>query len=255
MADWSIITGDAVEELRRLAARPRLIFADPPYNVGIDYGEGERADRLPAAAYVAWVETWVGLCRQVLADDGAFWLLIADEFVSECDVVGKRYFTRRSWVIWHETFGANCTNKFNRTHRHLLHFVKDPARFVFHPEAVRRRSARQVVHNDGRAHPAGKLWDDVWCIPRLVGNAKERIEGFPTQLPLELLRPVVECCTDPGDLVLDPFSGSATTGAAALESRRRFLGIEKREHFAERARRRLSRRVARDLFALTEAGT
>jgi hypothetical protein len=133
---------------------------------------------------------------------------------------------------------------FNRCSRHLLHFVKDPRRFVFHAEAVRRASARQAKYCDKRADPWGKVWDDVWGIeppiPRLVDNDAERIPGFPTQLPLALLLPIVGCASDPGDLVVDPFSGSATTGEACLTLGRRFVGIERNEEYVRLARQRLT---------------
>ena len=237
---WRVITGDAVAELRKVADRPRLIFADPPYNVGVDYGGGAEADLVPGAEFVAWVESWVRLGHAALTPDGSFWFLISDEYAAECCLVLKRYFTLRNWLIWHETFGVNCSNKFNRTTRHLFYCVKDPARFVFNAEAVTRPSARQVVYNDGRATNAGKLWDSLWTIPRLVGTAAERIPDFPTQLPLELLTPIICCATDPGDLVLDPFNGSGTTGAAAVANGRRYVGIEKSAKFADLARLRLT---------------
>jgi site-specific DNA-methyltransferase (adenine-specific) len=121
--------------------------------------------------------------------------------------------------------------------------VKDPERFVFHESAVLRLSDRQVKYADRRAHPGGKLWDSVWGInppiPRLVANSHERLPGFPTQLPLALLNAVVGCASDPGDLVCDPFSGSATTGEAAIRLGRRYLGFEQSPVFAERSRQRL----------------
>jgi site-specific DNA-methyltransferase (adenine-specific) len=79
----------------------------------------------------------------------------------------------------------------------------------------------------------------VWIIPRLAGTHRERIADFPTQLPVELLRRVVARASDPGDVVLDPCCGSATTGAACLELGRRFVGIEMSEKFADLARQRL----------------
>jgi DNA modification methylase len=96
-------------------------------------------------------------------------------------------------------------------------------------------------YNDKRADPGGKRWDDVWIIPRLVGNAKERLPSVPTQLPLALMRPIIRCATNIGDLVLDPFAGSATTGVAAVEAGRRFIGIEQQSRFVELADVRLRR--------------
>src|SRR5262249_39176601 len=90
-----------------------------------------------------------------------------------------------------------------------------------------------------RRTPWGKCGVDVWHIPRVPGTADERLPEFPTQLPLDLLRPVIGCASDPGDLVFDPFSGSATTGAAAVELGRHYVGIEKNPVFAELSRLRL----------------
>lgn len=84
------------------------------------------------------------------------------------------------------------------------------------------------------------LIDDVWTdIPRLAGTHAERIEAFPTQLPVSLLRRVVLCATDPGDLIIDPFSGSGTTGEAAISFDRRYRGVEKQVRFVEASRKRL----------------
>jgi DNA modification methylase len=82
-------------------------------------------------------------------------------------------------------------------------------------------------------------WDNVWVISRLAGTHAERIPGFPPQLPVALLRPIVGCASSPSDLVLDPFSGSATTEAACVELNRRYLGIEKGPDYSKRSRKPL----------------
>jgi site-specific DNA-methyltransferase (adenine-specific) len=177
----------------------------------------------------------------LLTPDGSLWLLVNHEWAWKlvpCAL--KAGLHLRQWITWYETFGVNCTRKFNRCSRPLLWFTRHPRRFVFHacPE-VRRPSDRQTKYNDARANPAGKLLDDVWMIPRLAGTHRERIPGFPTQLPIKLLQPIIGCASDPGDLVLDPFSGSGTTGVVCTEFGRQFIGIEGSDYFAERARMRL----------------
>jgi DNA modification methylase len=122
--------------------------------------------------------------------------------------------------------------------------VKSKDVFVFHHDAFNRASARQVVYNDGRAVAGGKLWDDVWQIPRLVENSKERITGFPTQLPLALVEPIIKGCSDPGDLVFDPFTGSGTTAVAAVLNGRKFLGTEINPKYADLARLRVRAAIA-----------
>jgi len=239
---WEVITGDFLGVL--ITARsPRLVFADPPYNIGIDYGVHYNDSR-PFDEYEDWCRSWIKQVHARLAWDGTFMLLIGWEWAHH--LVGLAVelgLHHRQTIVWYETFGVNCARKYNRTSRALVWFTKHRETFVWNPEAVNRPSDRQVKYNDSRADPAGKTWDDVWGInppiPRLVDNHRERIPGFPTQLPLDLLRPIVGAHSDPGDLVLDPFSGSGTTGCAAIELGRRFVGIELSEEFAELSRKRL----------------
>ena len=231
---------DGLETVRDEHGPARLIFTDPPYNIGIDYGEGEKADLLSPQAYMKWVRQWLGLCWDCLTDDGSLWVMIGDEYAAEyCTEIKAIGFTVRSWIKWYETFGVNCSNKFNRTSRHIFYAVKDEKSFVFNPESVTRPSDRQTKYGDSRAAAGGKLWDDVWQIPRLTGTCAERIPDFPTQLPLSLVEPIVLCASMPGDLVVDPFNGSGTTGVASIQNGRKYVGIEKSEKFADMADMRL----------------
>ena len=240
MISWDIICGDCVDVLPTVGrGSARLIFADPPYNIGIDYGN-DHDDKIDPEAYVDWTESWIYRAVETLTGDGSIWVMINHEYAADVEIVLRSAGTVvRNWITWYETFGVNCTRKFNRTSRRIFHAVKDPKHFVFHVEAVRRPSDRQVVYNDPRANPDGKLLDDVWEVPRLVGTAKERIPGFPTQVPLEILNRIVACASDPGDLVVDPFSGSGSTGAAAVGLGRRYLGIERSREFVDRSRQRM----------------
>lgn len=242
---WEIIEGDCLEVLPTIArGSVRLVFADPPYNIGIDYGTHYDDERDPDD-FMEWCESWMRACVDVLTPDGSMWVLINDEWA---DVFGCLLrdvgLHRRSWIKWYESFGVNTSNNFNRCSRHLFYMVRNKDRFVFNADAVSRPSDRQAKYGDKRADPGGKVWDNVWglnpAIPRLVGNAKERLPDLPTQLPLDLLRAVVGCASEPGDLVVDPFSGSGTTLAAAVELGRRAIGIEESGTFAGLARLRLT---------------
>ena len=239
---WEIRCGDCIKELAKLKpGTARLVFADPPYNQGIDYGRGRQADSLADAAYLAWCSRWIKACVRVLTDDGSLWVMISDEYADHFGLLLREAgLQRRSWIKWYETFGVNCTNNFNRCSRHIFYSVKNPRRFVFNADAVSRPSDRQSKYADSRANPHGKLWDNVWCIPRLVENSRERLPDFPTQLPLALVRPIVLCASQPGDLVIDPFCGSGTTGVAAVADNRRFIGLEQSRRFADLACQRLS---------------
>lgn len=241
---WELRTGDCIAGMARIEpGTVRLIFADPPYNIGVDYGP-HHDDRMDPNAYLGWSVKWVVAAKRLLSPDGSMWVLINDEWADEFGCL-LRYvgLHRRAWIKWYESFGVNNTGNFNRCSRHLFYMVRDPDRFVWHENAVTRPSDRQLKYRDKRADPGGKIWDNVWGInppiPRLCGTTKERIPGFPTQLPLALLRPIIGCASDPGDRVLDPFSGSATTGHAAIELGRNYIGLEKSKEFNRLARMRL----------------
>jgi site-specific DNA-methyltransferase (adenine-specific) len=240
---WSLLNVDVIdglESVRDEHGPARLIFTDPPYNIGIDYGDGESADLLKPQAYMKWVRQWFSLCWDCLTEDGSLWVMIGDEYAAEyCTELKATGFTIRSWIKWYETFGVNCSNKFNRTSRHIFYAVKDEKTFVFNPEPVTRPSDRQTKYGDSRASAGGKIWDDVWQIPRLTGTCDERIPDFPTQLPLALVEPIVLCASMPGDLVVDPFNGSGSTGVASIRNGRKYVGIEKSKKFAGMADMRL----------------
>ena len=240
---WSILNVDVVDGLEAVRDEhgpARLIFTDPPYNIGVDYGDGEKADLLTPQAYMKWVRQWLGLCWDCLTDDGSLWVMIGDEYAAEyCTEIKAIGFTVRSWIKWYETFGVNCSNKFNRTSRHIFYAVKEENSFIFNPEPVTRPSDRQTKYGDSRAAVGGKVWDDVWQIPRLTGTCAERIPDFPTQLPIALVEPIVLCASIPGDLVVDPFNGSGTTGVSAVRNGRKYVGIEKSDKFADMSDMRL----------------
>jgi hypothetical protein len=160
---------------------------------------------------------------------------------------------RRQWLIWYEAFGIICQQASNRCSRHLFWMVKHPERFVFHDSAVLRPPTGRL-NMPTRAPSRGERCG----IPsgastrRLVENARERLPGFPTQLPLALFTAIVGCASEPGDLVLDPFSGSGTTGDAALGLGRRYLGFERSSCFAEQSRLRLQA-LSQDLIGERES--
>ncbi len=243
---WEIIIGDNLKVMPALPRRSiKLIFADPPYNQSIDYGDGEKADKLSPADYLKLTSQWMEECVDLLTPDGTMCVLISDEYAAEYAIMlGKMGLHRRSWIKWYESFGVNCNNNFNRCSRHLFYCVRDEKNFVFNAEAFNRKSDRQVKYGDKRANPKGKIWDNVWGInppiPPLVGNSAERMPDFNTQLPLALLTPIVAGFSEVGDTVLDPFSGSGTTVAAAKLLGRKGIGIEKNAKRGEQSRQRLN---------------
>jgi site-specific DNA-methyltransferase (adenine-specific) len=233
-----------------------LVFADPPFNIGYDYDVYD--DRLDSQNYVDWSRQWMAQVRRVLKPDGTFWLAIGDEYAAELKLAAQPMgFHCRSWVIWYYTFGVHCHNKFTRSHAHLFHFVSDPERFVFNNASVRVPSARQLVYRDSRANPVGRMPDDtwilrpqdlcdgfnadedVWYFPRVAGTFKERAGFHGCQMPEQLMGRIIRACSNEGDIVLDPFSGSGTTLAVAKKLGRRWLGFELSPEYAKQGTSRL----------------
>ena len=122
-----------------------LLVTDPPFNIGYDYDEYD--DRQEMEHYLQWSRRWGAEICRVLKANGTFWLAIGDEYAAELKLLFQKDLglTCRSWVIWYYTFGVNCTRKFNRSHAHLFHFVKDAERFTFNADAIRIPSARSTT--------------------------------------------------------------------------------------------------------------
>jgi DNA modification methylase len=232
---WQIHTGDATTLLRKRYrdATVQVIWTDPRYNLGFDYGMGTGADDTKPADYLAEMKRWMEQAARVLKPDGSLWVMICDEWADDFGVLLKREvgMHRRAWVKWYETFGTNRPQNFNRCTRHLLHFVKERELAYFDREAVLRPSARQLLHGDKRADPGGKTLDDTWIIPRMVGNSQARVpkakgSPVPTQVPVEIVRRCIASCSRPGDLVVDPHVGTGTACVVAASIGRHGEGIE-----------------------------
>ncbi len=224
-----IICGDCIELLGKVD-KPfaDLIFADPPFNIGYDYDTYN--DVVDGEEYIAWTEKWMQACCNVLKPSGSFYIAIGDEFAAHVRIIGDRLgLNLRNWIIWHYTFGQQTKNKFARAHTHIFYFTRAShyKDFTFNDYAVRVPSDRQLLYNDKRANPRGKMPDDVWNqYSRVCGTFKERQGWHPCQMPELLLARIIAVSSNPGDLVLDPFSGSGTTAAVACQLERRYTGID-----------------------------
>lgn len=262
-----IVLEDCIAGMQRLPDEcVDLAFADPPFNIGYEYDTYH--DDRPADEYLVWCEQWTREVKRVLKPNGTFWLAIGDEYAAELCVMLKRQLglTLRSWVVWYYTFGVNCTHKFSRSHAHLFYFVKDAKDFTFNADdpGIRVPSARQLVYGDKRANPKGRLPDDTWILrpqdvpdgfapdgdtwyfPRVAGTFKERQGWHGCQMPEQLLGRIVRACSNEGELVLDPFTGSGTTLAVAKKLHRNYLGYELSDEYANRAVERLAEIVPGD---------
>ncbi|MEM9726853.1 MAG: site-specific DNA-methyltransferase [Pseudomonadota bacterium] len=244
-----ILVGDCVEQMRRLPAKSvDLIFADPPYNLQlknalhrpdaskVDAVEEEWDQFASFEAYDRFTRAWLAAARRVLKDDGALWVIGSYHNIFR---VGAALQDLGFWllndVVWRKSNPMPNFRgmRFTNAHETLIWCAKSEAqrRYTFNYEAMKALNEGLQMRSD-------------WMLPICAGA--ERLKGadgakaHPTQKPESLLTRVLMATTRPGEVVLDPFFGSGTTGAAAKRLRRRFIGIEREAEYAALARARIA---------------
>lgn len=237
--DFTLLNGDCFELLPQFNFKFDMVFADPPYFLSND-GISVQSGKIVSVNKGEWDrggsqqdidnfnKQWIGLCRDKLKEDGSIWIS----------------------GTYHNIFSvANCLTELGFKILNVVTWVKTnpPPNiscryFTYSTEFViwARKSAKKPHHfnyelmkhlNDD------KQMTDVWRLPAIAPWEKS-CGKHPTQKPLSLLTRIILASTDRNAWILDPFSGSSTTGIAANLVGRRFLGIEKETEFAEMSRQR-----------------
>lgn len=269
--DTRVYVGDCRAVLPRIpeAAKGKidLIFADPPFNWNRAYDKWD--DSMPEEEYLAFTREWIDLCVDALAPRGTFWINIPDDWAAEIVCYLKREkkgdrLALVNWCIWHYRFGQNATERFINSKVHALCFARPRARRTWNPLEILEPSDRRTTYFDPRTEskkdgmpPGHRVPLDVWYgryWGRIQGNNAERRSKHDNQLPEVYLERVVRACSNEGDLVLDPFLGSGTTGVIARALKRRFIGVEYSRENAARAVERIQKGPVR-LGALKGVGS
>ncbi len=250
--------GDCVELLKLLPRPAKLICADPPYNFGMPYEA--HADNKSYVEYMKWTRQWVGAAVEGLAKHGSLFIFVPEDWSSEIDMMCRHEFGlhKRRRIVWAFTFGQKAQKNFTRAHCDILYYSKTKSKFTFNTPAVAVPSARQLVYNDKRAVKGGKppdnVWmllreqlepymtpdKDVWLQSRICGTFKEREKHSPNQLPVPLMERIILACSNPGDLVVDPFAGSGSSGVAAVLHGRNWIGFDKGKTCVAQSMRRIT---------------
>jgi len=236
MSDTQIHTGDALKSLKLIESESvDLIIADPPYNLGKNYGNNH--DVKGFREYLEFSETWLKESQRILAPHGTIYVFMGFRFISYLyDILDQKlgmYFN--SWITWHYTQGIGKTKGFSPRHDDILMFTKTE-QFKFNLDDVRvpQKYYRERNNMNG-ANPG-----DVWAFSHVHYSNPER-EEHPTQKPEALIARMVLASSDEGDLVLDPFFGSGTTLRVCQVLNRRSVGIELNPEFVAKARKRLTK--------------
>lgn len=245
--DRRLVWGDTLDVLPTAVADGTvdLIFADPPYNIGKTFGNS--TESWPNdEAYVEWCRTWLEICFKKLAPHGTLYLMSSTQAIPFLDIYVRRHLTILSRIIWYyDSSGKQARNYYGSRYEPILHCVQDPKNYVFNAKDIlveaKTGSKRKLIDYRGdtpKPYNTEKVPGNVWQMPRVRYRMSE-YEEHPTQKPEALLRRIILASSNPGDLVLDPFSGSFTTGAVALRLQRRFIGIEQEREYCKIGLRRL----------------
>lgn len=206
-----------------------LVFADPPYNLGVEYADDPTGDRLDEDTFRLLVKRAM-LTAVMSAHPGAtvWWMCPENQgdWVGQMltEIVGPRLHR----IVWEESFAQYRGNRgLTKDYRFIFCHVVKGGTPTFNPDEIRVPSARQEVYRDKRANPAGRVPGCIWRFRRLQGTSKDRVDWHPCQLCPELLERIVRGWTNPGDLVGDLFAGSGSMGKVCRALGRRFVGVER----------------------------
>lgn len=250
-----IYFGDNLEVLRSLPdGCANLIYIDPPFNTGKTrshqelrvtrdeggdrVGFGGRRYRTESKASVQYADRrddFLDFLRprleeayRTLASDGSFYFHIDYREAHYCKVMLDEIFGRDSFlneIIWAYDYGGRPKRKWAPKHDNILVYVKDPLNYVFDLEAVERIPYMAPGLVTPEKAERGKHPTDTWWHTIVPTNSKEKT-GYPTQKPLGIIRRIIAASSRKGDVVLDFFAGSGTTGAACAEAGRRFILVD-----------------------------
>jgi site-specific DNA-methyltransferase (adenine-specific) len=230
-----VAVADCFETLRRIPSRSiQLVICDPPYNINVAAWDD-------LAHYVDWAGQWLSEVERVLLPSGNFALFGGLQYQGEAgsgDLLSLISWMRQhsrmllaNLIIWNYPNGMGAQRFFANRHEEIAWFARTP-KYYFDLDAVRtkldartlqvyKRDKRLVAENlDKGINPT-----NVWRIPRLNGNSKERV-GHPTQKPAALIERIVRALSFPGSTVLDFFAGSGVTTRVAIETGRNSIASD-----------------------------
>ena len=231
-----------------------LIYIDPPFNTGkiqsrtqlkttrTPNGDrvgimGQRYETIKLGEkgykdffndYLAFLEPRLMEAYRVLKPNGSLFFHIDYREVHYCKVLLDQIFSRENFlneIIWAYDYGGRTKKKWPPKHDTILWYAKDPKHYTFNYEVIERipYMAPDLVGEEKARR--GKLPTDTWWHTIVPTNSKEKT-GYPTQKPLGILRRIIQASSNTGDIVLDFFAGSGTTGAACLEFGRKFILVD-----------------------------
>lgn len=233
-SDTLIMCGDVIQKMRLFKNDcVDLIFADPPYNIGKNFGNNVDKWESPED-YIFWCKEWIVECMRVLKDTGTMYFMTATQFMPHLDNFVSHKYNVLSRIVWvYDSSGVQSKKIFGSLYEPILMVNKSTKHkytFNFKDIMVEAKTGAKRGLIDYRKTPPQpynfeKVPGNVWDFPRVRFKMNE-YENHPTQKPEALLERIIKASSNKGDIVLDPFSGSFTTVSVAKRLGRKGVGIE-----------------------------
>lgn len=233
------VLGDAISVLKKIKnGVVDLIFADAPYNIGKDFGNNQ--DKWNSVEdYIDWCKVWLDECMRVLKDNGTLYFMTATQHMPYLDIYMSQKYHVLCRIVWtYDSSGVQSKKMFGSLYEPILMVTKSSnSRYTFNGQdvLVEAKTGAQRKLIDYRKDPpqpynTQKVPGNVWTFPR-VRFKMDEYENHPTQKPESLLERIIKASSNEGDLILDPFAGSFTTSAVAVNLNRRAIGIDINEEY------------------------
>lgn len=234
--NWAVYRGDCMELLAELpeGAVP-LTVTSPPYNIGKSYEQVR-----DVGEYIDWCADWIQLVHRATSPSGAFWLNLGYlSLPGRAKAIPIPYllwdrvpFFLIQEVVWNYGAGVAARHSFSPRNEKFLWYVRDPESYTFNLDDVRDPDVKypnQRKNGKLKCNPLGKNPTDVWQFPKVTSGrdraSKERTP-HPAQFPTAVVDRIIRACSNPGDVVLDPFMGSGSLAEAAIRAGRQAIGFE-----------------------------
>lgn len=237
--------GDVLEKLRNIPdASIGMIYTDPPFNTG-DIQRSARTGNSYVDArddYISWVDSWMKECHRVLKSTGTIYVHLDERcaYKVRADVMDSVFGCDcyLSTVIWAYDFGGRGKRTWPKKHDTILVYTKTKDGHLFNWDDIDRIPYMAPgLQKDPERAAKGKVPTDVWWMSIVGTQSKERV-GYPNQKPQALVERAIRASSNPGDIILDPFAGSGTTGGAAIATGRQFTLIDSNSQSIEIMKKR-----------------
>lgn len=240
----TVVNSDCIEVMNSLPPEStQLVFADPPFNLDKKYRSYK--DDLPFDKYMEWTEEWINAAMRILRNDGTLLIYNIPKLLTYTTPILNKIAEFRHWITWNSG-GKPLGKTLQPAHYGILFYTKTRQN-KFYDVRAPHKSCRKCYAflkdyggKEHLRHPFGYQVSDVWDDIHRVRHASKRIDRHPCQLPVHLIERAILMTTDPGDLLVDPFSGGGAGAVAAVRMGRNYVGVEIDSYYQKASQKKMN---------------